>query len=132
MATYLAELRRLASTCEFHEFLNEALCDRLVCGLQEEGMQQRLLAKPKRALELSEGIEAAQKDSKEIQSTENDLGAMNHVGQTKNNTVSCRCLGIGYMQAECKYRSAKCNKCYHTRYLARACKRKPTLLSFLL
>ena len=59
---YLAELRRLASTCEFHEFLNEALCDRLVCGLQEEGMQQRLLAKPKRALELSEGIEAAQKD----------------------------------------------------------------------
>ena len=27
VTTYLAELRRLASTCEFGEFLNEALCD---------------------------------------------------------------------------------------------------------
>ena len=27
VAAYLAELRRLASTCEFGEFLNEALCD---------------------------------------------------------------------------------------------------------
>ena len=39
VATYLAKLRRLASTCELGDFLNEALCDRLVCGLREETMQ---------------------------------------------------------------------------------------------
>ena len=127
VATYLAELRRLASTCEFSEFLNEALCDRLVCGLREEDMQRRLLVEPrlnlKRALELSQGIKAAQKDAKEIQSTENDLGATNRVGQSKNDTVFCsRCLGTGHAQAECKYRSAKCNKCYCTGHLAIACK----------
>ena len=125
--TYLAELRRLASTCDLGEFLNKALCDRLVCGLREKAMQQRLLAEPrlnlKRALELFQGIKAAQKDAKEIQSIERDLGTTNRVGQSKNDTVSCsRCLGMGHMQAECKYRSAKCNKCYHTGHLARAWK----------
>ena len=79
----------------------------------------------KRALELSQGIEAAQKDAKEIQSTENYLGTTNRVGQSKNDTVSCsRFLGTGHTQAECKYRSAKCNKCYRTGHLARACKSK--------
>ena len=66
VTTYLAELRRLASTCEFGKFLNEALCDRLVCGLREETMQRRLLAEPrlvdlKQACELAQGMEAVLK-----------------------------------------------------------------------
>ena len=44
VADYLAELRRLALTCEFNNFLDEALCDRFVCGLLEEAIQRRLLA----------------------------------------------------------------------------------------
>jgi len=35
-AKYLAALRKMASTCEFGTFLEEALCDRLVCGLKDE------------------------------------------------------------------------------------------------
>ena len=93
-------------------------CERRVCN---EDCWLNL----ERALELSQGIEAAQKDSKEIQSTENDLDMTNHVEQSKNDTVFCsRCLRTGHAQAECKYRSAKCNKCYRTGHLARACKSK--------
>ena len=33
MADYIAELRRLATTCEFGTFLDEALRDKFVCGL---------------------------------------------------------------------------------------------------
>ena len=33
---YVAELRRLATHCEFGSFLNEALRDRFVCGLRSE------------------------------------------------------------------------------------------------
>ena len=33
MADYIAELRRLATTCEFGAFLDDALRDKLVCGL---------------------------------------------------------------------------------------------------
>ena len=85
VAAYLAELRRLASTCKFGNFLNEALCDRLVCGLREETMQRRLLAEPKldlkRVCELAQGIVVALKDAKEIQSIESDSGTTNGVGQ---------------------------------------------------
>ena len=36
---YAAKLRRLATSCEFGEFLNEALRDRFVCGLRNENTQ---------------------------------------------------------------------------------------------
>lgn len=42
MSDYLAELRRLAATCSFGAFLEEALCDRYVYGLCTEAVQQRL------------------------------------------------------------------------------------------
>ena len=71
VSEYVAELRRLATTCEFGTFLNEALCDRLVCGLREEAMQRRLLAEPsldlEKACELAQGMEAANRNAKEIQ-----------------------------------------------------------------
>ena len=37
-ADYLAHLRQLASTCQFGSFLDEALCDRLVCGVRDPGV----------------------------------------------------------------------------------------------
>ena len=43
IAEYIAELRRLATNCEFGEYLNDALRDRLVCGLRNTGIQKRLL-----------------------------------------------------------------------------------------
>ena len=45
IATYLANLRRLASRCEFGDFLAEALRDRLVCGMSNENIQKVLLTK---------------------------------------------------------------------------------------
>ena len=77
VSEYVAELQRLATTCEFGTLLNKALCDRLVCGLREEAMQRRLLAEPlKRACELAQGMEAANRNPKEIQAK--DLGGLVH------------------------------------------------------
>ena len=36
IADYVAELRRLASRCKFDAYLDEALRDRLVCGLRSD------------------------------------------------------------------------------------------------
>ena len=44
VAEFLAELKRLATHCQFGAFLEEALRDRLVCGLRSESVQKRLLA----------------------------------------------------------------------------------------
>jgi len=36
VADYVAELRRLTVNCEFTNFLDEILCDRLVYGIRDE------------------------------------------------------------------------------------------------
>ena len=36
VAEYEAELRRLATHCAFGHYLEEAICDRIVCGLRNE------------------------------------------------------------------------------------------------
>ena len=43
VAQYMVELRKLADKCHFEGYLEEALRDRLVCGLRNEAIQQRLL-----------------------------------------------------------------------------------------
>ena len=67
VADFVAELRRLARNCQFGDFLDEALRDRLVCGLQNEAIQRRLLTEAKLtfagALELAKAQEAAELQS---------------------------------------------------------------------
>ena len=41
IADYVAELRRLATTCKFGDFMDDALRDRLVCGLRSENSRRR-------------------------------------------------------------------------------------------
>ena len=40
----MADLHCLATHCKFEGYLEEALQDRLICGLKNEGVQNRLLA----------------------------------------------------------------------------------------
>ena len=40
IAEFVAELKRVAATCEFGHYLNDAFRDRFVCGLLHEGMQK--------------------------------------------------------------------------------------------
>ena len=46
IATYVAELKRLAEDCAFGDFLQEMLRDRIVCGINDVRIQHRLLAEP--------------------------------------------------------------------------------------
>ena len=62
IAEYIAELRKLSIHCEFGDYLNQALRDRLVCGLRSEAPQKQLLAESgltlARAMSLAQGMEA--------------------------------------------------------------------------
>ena len=73
VAQYVAELRKLSERCDFGEYLEQALRDCLVCGLVNEKVQQRLLSESdlslKKAFEIAQGMEAAQKETYEMRSS---------------------------------------------------------------
>ncbi len=84
---YVAELRRLATHCEFGTFLSDALRDRLVCGLRSAGIQKRLLSEAditlKKAIELAQGMEAAEANAKKLLGGES-ASAVHLTGQRTN------------------------------------------------
>ena len=70
ICVYVAELKRLANHWSLNEFLNDALRDRLVCGLQEESIQRRLLTDNLtfvQAVQIAQGMEAARQSVKDLQ-----------------------------------------------------------------
>ena len=73
VAQYLAELRKFLEQSDFKEYLEEALLDKLVCGLRSEVIQRRLLAEEnltlKKAQELALGMGTAAENVCELQGT---------------------------------------------------------------
>ena len=67
---YLAELCKLAEKCKFEGYLDEALCDHLICSLLSEVIQRRLLGEEelslKKALEITYGIEITNQKARKI------------------------------------------------------------------
>ena len=88
----MAELRRLADRCEFGAYLQDALRDRLVCGLRSEAIQRRLLTEEKLTLEkaygTAHGMEEAQRQATELQTSANVTADRNlqYVGKTSDAT----------------------------------------------
>ena len=79
VSCYIAELRKLSEYCEFGDRLNEYLRDRLVCGLNSERVQQKLLSMKNLTLDITLetalSFEAACKDAKVIQGSASIAGA---------------------------------------------------------
>ena len=59
VAEFLAELKKISKFCDFGDRLDEMLRDRVVCGINQERWQKRLLSEPgltfKKAYEIAVG-----------------------------------------------------------------------------
>ena len=90
-AQYMVKLRRLAKTCQFGQFLNDALRDQLVCGLIATSIQKRLLSEAnltaERALELSQAMETVEKGAKDFKIYINSI--MRHYTPLATSPMSC-------------------------------------------
>ena len=88
--SYLAELRKLATHCNFGKNLNEALRDRLVCGLRNMQIQKRLLSetnlKYSKAVEIAVAMETAVHDASELQSELNQVPHVDKLTESHKTT----------------------------------------------
>ena len=150
IAAYVAELRALAEHCDFGDSLSTMLQDRLVCGVNHEGIQHRLLAEKdltyKKAHELAVTLEAAAKGSKDISTTATQqiepfvnytkgVNFTQRSGKTTNSSraklpdgpqvKTCYRCGDRHLASQCKFRTAECHRCHKTGHIAKVCKSKP-------
>ena len=123
VAQFIAELRRLARHCDLKTFLNEALRDRLVCGLSSKAIQNCLLTKKEltlnKAIELATGMEAAAKEVTELQ----DASAGGAKRDVLKVTVNCyRCGKSNHKAASCPFKGLRCHNCGKVGHVRRVCR----------
>ena len=129
LADYIAELRRLATHCEFGEYLNDALRDRLVCGLHAEVTQRRLLTIKnlmlQEAIETALSMETAEKDSKALQgSKDSNIRQVSKIPAQTNWRQSRPCYRCGkanHHPSKCRFIGATCRTCGKTGHIAAVC-----------
>ncbi|CAC5381589.1 unnamed protein product [Mytilus coruscus] len=119
---YLANLRKLADTCQFNALLEEALRDRLVCGLYSKTIQRKLLSESeldlKKAFEIAVGIEAAEKETNEFR---NEVSTTHKV--TMRSSECYRCGKSGHNADSCFYKNSRCHKCKKIGHISRKCRK---------
>ena len=71
ITSYVSRLRVLTEHCEFGDTLDTMLRDRLVCGVNNEQLQRRLLAEPRltfaKAMEISQTFETTTEEARMLQ-----------------------------------------------------------------
>ena len=128
IAQYVAELRRLSTHCEFDAYLDQALRDRLVCGLSNESIQKRLLAESdltlKKAMDLALGMEAADRNAKSLKGPEAAVQKL--VVRKPVSSAPCyRCGRTNHAAKDCRFKDAECHQCKKKGHIAAACRARP-------
>ena len=133
------------------------LRDRLVCGISDTRIQRRLLSEPdltyKRAFELAQAIEAAERNAHNLQGQRSETIHMTQPSKTSQDIkpedfqtevaqfvriseknrgqsiqdsrkFSCYRCGASHRGQECKFKDAKCFICGKVGHLAKVCRSK--------
>uniref|UniRef100_A0A8C5PU77 Reverse transcriptase domain-containing protein n=1 Tax=Leptobrachium leishanense TaxID=445787 RepID=A0A8C5PU77_9ANUR len=144
----VSALRKLASTCQFGEYLVTALRDQFVMGLQCEAMSKRLLTKKEltlhKAMDIASIMEQVTKEADALhrkQKTEqeveifhtdtrewykrnkqyNSLRQRTVHGEPQNGCY--RCGVASHESHSCRFRNAVCHSCGNKEHTKRVCKK---------
>ena len=137
IADFVAELRRLATRCEFDAYLDEALRDRFVCGVRSEATQKRLLTEASltfaRAVEIARSMESATENVRQLQSPiraaasqEQEVHKVSPEGG--RDLSSCyRCGKSNHKSSQCPCRTLRCHQCGKLGHIRSVCRQKGQL-----
>lgn len=124
IAQYLAEQRKLAKHCEFRAYREEALRDRLVCGVSSEAIQKCLLAEAdlmlKRAQEIAQGMEAASKQALELRAPDHPQ-ELQRISSERSKPCY-RCGRAGHVPEKCYFKTQKCQNCWKLGHIVKVCR----------
>ena len=141
VAAFVSELRALAEFCNFGDTLEVMLRDRIVCGINEDSIQRRLLSDPTmdyaKAVETALNLETAAQSMKTLKSKAEGVSSSNRpvspqVNKTttssnaSNPVPTCYRCGIrGHAVSKCWVdRNIICHFCQNKGHMQRACKAK--------
>ena len=129
LADYLAELRRLATKCNFGPYLDEALRDRFVCGIKSEAIQRKLLSESDidltKAFQLATTMESAHANTLSLQAPASVVAQVDpHPIETSKTQASpcTRCGRKGHSPSGCWARELTCHRCKKRGHLSRVCR----------
>ena len=136
VAQYVAELRRLTEHCEFKDYLEEALRDRLVCGLKSETIQRKLLTEAnldlKKAYDIAHGMEMAFQQASELQASTRAAAKTDQIDKIekvvdppRRGRPCFRCGRQGHGPDRCYYKGQSCRKCHKRGHIAKMCQSQP-------
>ena len=137
IAEYIAALRELARNCNFGttEILEEMLRDRLVCGVNHQGMQRKLLSEGDisyaDALVLAQSIEAAEDDIKLLGRSAPSPQVVNFTQRRDKfqfpsppTSPTCYRCGEPHLAPACPHIKKVCMYCNKIGHLAKVCRTK--------
>ncbi|UYV73038.1 K02A2.6-like [Cordylochernes scorpioides] len=125
VSEYLVEIKRLASTCGFGEFLKESLRDKLVCGLRDAKIQRRILSEGDvplaRVVEIALSMEAAEKNTRIFHVNE-PADSVDKI-RAEVSEQKRKCIHCGRLHKDlCRFREATCFRCGKRGHLATICR----------
>ena len=137
---YVTELRSRAEHCSFGDLKSSLIRDKIVIGVHDKKVQERLLREPdlslEQAIQICRAAEEVKLQSKEIKgetkTSESLVDAVNKNAQRNTNEKrprtmikNCKYCGKEHFQGRCPAYNRQCGKCGKYNHFASVCMSKP-------
>ncbi|UYV65657.1 hypothetical protein LAZ67_3004985, partial [Cordylochernes scorpioides] len=131
--SFITELKGLSTSCEFESQKNSLIRDRIVYGIQDKALQERLLREPNltllKAIEMCKTNEISKQQIKIMQNNQNICQIRKYEkkhspkqNQESEKEFKCQRCGKSHRAKNCPAWDKRCSKCKKMNHFAAFCK----------